>query len=230
MIAHQPLLADRVDLVIAHHLAERLAQLIRPTLDREEPTFYTHLGYRFLVVFPDWDCAQGAAPFCEAGLGFGMLVVCETDGDRATCAARTIVWGILRGLGFVCVAKLAQRRACGVLAGFRPPWISLSVAGKFSRFSRRDGLSVSNNSSRRGIAENSLPYGGHDALNLATMLPSVLGGSLATHKKLALIARMLRCVRATRIQHRKNRGCYPSCDWLRACVWARSTIAATELQ
>jgi len=29
MIAHQPLLSDRVDLVIAHQLAERLAQLIR---------------------------------------------------------------------------------------------------------------------------------------------------------------------------------------------------------
>ena len=159
MIAHQPLLADRVDLVIAHHLAERLAQLIRPTLDREEPTFYTHLGYRFLVVFPDWDCAQGAAPFCEAGLGFGMLVVCETDGDRATCAARTIVWGILRGLGFVCVAKLAQRRACGVLAGFRPPWISLSVAGKFSRFSRREKLFDTD--SRRCVNETAhgLPFG-----------------------------------------------------------------------
>lgn len=52
-----------------------------PPLCFGERGYYAHLGYRFLVVFPDWDCAQGAAPICESGLGFGRLVVCEHDSD-----------------------------------------------------------------------------------------------------------------------------------------------------
>lgn len=52
-----------------------------PPLCFGERGYYSHLGYRFLVVFPDWNCAQEVLPICEVGIGFGRLVVCETDGD-----------------------------------------------------------------------------------------------------------------------------------------------------
>ena len=99
---------------------------------------FTPSRYRWAVVFPDWDCAQGAGRILQAGLGFGMLVVCRTDGDRATCAARTLFRGILRVWDLSAWPSLRSVELRG-LAGFRPPWISLG-GWKFSRFSRQEKL------------------------------------------------------------------------------------------
>ena len=50
--------------------------------------------------------------------------------------------------------RLRSVELAGVLASFRLPWIALSEAGKFSRFSRRERLSVSDSPFRRESREN----------------------------------------------------------------------------
>ena len=46
-----------------------------------ERGYYTSIGYRFVSIVADWECAQGTAPICEMGPWFGRVVVCDNDGD-----------------------------------------------------------------------------------------------------------------------------------------------------
>ena len=46
-----------------------------------ERGYYTSIGYRFVSIVADWQCAQGTAPICEMGPWFGRVVVCDNDGD-----------------------------------------------------------------------------------------------------------------------------------------------------
>lgn len=46
-----------------------------------ESGYYVYRGYRFIDISVDWECAQGPNPLCEAGPGFGRLVVCNRDSD-----------------------------------------------------------------------------------------------------------------------------------------------------
>ena len=58
-----------------------------PPLCFGERGYYAHLGYRFLVVFPDWDCAQGPAPVCEVGPGFGRLTALSLSASTTVAVA-----------------------------------------------------------------------------------------------------------------------------------------------
>ena len=60
---------------------ELILDRLLPPLCFGERAYFTFIGYRFISIVADWDCAQGVGPLCEVGPGFGRVVVCEQDGD-----------------------------------------------------------------------------------------------------------------------------------------------------